>query len=270
MVESKKSILPRVSFWLGLLSLLLLVTPFAIILSLSAIICGLISKKDTKEQRSYSLIGMIIGFVVFPFVFLMFCFTAALWKELTIECEANMKNIGVAFQSYSTDYNGEYPPYYGAKGMNLLWKQGYIKDSNVFICPSTLTRPVRKDAELTESNLSYVYRPPSKDKTIDPYDIPIVWDKPGAHRSLKSGCLFDAYMKLYFPKKTKDDYIMEKKIICTNVLYKDGHIGHFFEETWQKEFRIIKTNEEKASKHGNKSYVSPPTSNEIEQPQKNQ
>jgi len=74
----------------------------------------------------------ILAAILFP------AFAKAKEKARTATCQSNLKQMGIAFQQYVSDYDGIYPPAY-------LWKtnlQPYIKTFSINVCPSRPQLPV--------------------------------------------------------------------------------------------------------------------------------
>ena len=52
-------------------------------------------------------------------------------------CQSNLKQIGVGFAMYTQDYDGRYLNYYTDGDLWVNKLQPYVKNSKVFVCPST-------------------------------------------------------------------------------------------------------------------------------------
>jgi uncharacterized protein DUF1559 len=113
-----------------------------------------------------------------------------------ISCSNNLKQIGLALKSYADDYNGEFPPYDGAKGLGLLKTLSYLDNPIVYKCPCD--EPSLRDNDL----ISYHYRGGLSKK--DAPDIAIAWDNIKNHK----------------------DY--------GNILYLNGTVKSFEEKDWIK------------------------------------
>ncbi|HBC87607.1 MAG TPA: hypothetical protein DCZ94_11680 [Lentisphaeria bacterium] len=125
-----------------------------------------------------------------------------------ISCTSNLKQIGLAIRVYSQEYKGEFPPYDGAKGLEMLRSGGYLENVKMYTCPST-TDNIIDNNEITDKNCSYGYRGGLNEKS--PLEAPLAWDKPENHR--KYG----------------------------NILYVDGHTAGFAGADWISNLKGIYT-----------------------------
>ncbi|OGV38168.1 MAG: hypothetical protein A2X48_06450 [Lentisphaerae bacterium GWF2_49_21] len=122
-------------------------------------------------------------------------------KSRTISCTSNLKQIGLAIRMYSQENKECFPPYDGAKGLEMLRSGGYLENVRMYTCPST-TDTIPDNNEITDKNCSYDYRGGLTESSS--VDIAVVWDKPKNH--VKYG----------------------------NALFTDGHAAGFAGTDWMK------------------------------------
>ncbi|HBC87606.1 MAG TPA: hypothetical protein DCZ94_11675 [Lentisphaeria bacterium] len=99
-------------------------------------------------------------------------------KSRRISCTSNLKQIGLAIRMYSQEYKGEFPPYDGAKGLEMLRSGGYLENVKMYTCPSTADT-IADNNEITDQNCSYIYRGSLNENT--PSEVAIIWDKRENH-----------------------------------------------------------------------------------------
>lgn len=91
----------------------------------------------------------ILAAILFP------VFAQAREAARSSACMSNMKQIGIGLSMYETDYDEQYPPSQlgptTPAGMLVSWPtlmQPYIKNEQVFVCPSTSSSTFRADQTL--------------------------------------------------------------------------------------------------------------------------
>lgn len=105
-------------------------------------------------------------------------------------CTSNIKQLGLALSMYAADHNGWYPPSTDwAEPMN-----GYVKNAQVFQCPSDMTDEPEPPTDPTSPepsdvlHVDYAYRP-----GLSSDDMPqtlILWDdEPARHSSRTSNAV---------------------------------------------------------------------------------
>jgi prepilin-type processing-associated H-X9-DG protein len=143
--------------------------------------------KRTSKKTDLSFSNVIIVLFIFSFIiFVVFPVVLnynsgyAREKARRISCASNLKQIGLALKQYSMDYNDQFPPYDGAKGLEILRKNDYLTDYKIYTCPSSAnSKPAKDNEPLKEENVDYVFRG-GLNETL-PADTPIAWDKNENH-----------------------------------------------------------------------------------------
>jgi len=105
-----------------------------------------------------------------------------------ISCHSNLRQISMVLQQYAMDYAGYYPPVNGAAGLEVLRKNDYLTDYDVYRCPSSATERGRDNQPLTEEILDYVYIGGLNTKS-DP-NLPLAYDKAKNHGNYYGNVLF--------------------------------------------------------------------------------
>ena len=73
-------------------------------------------------------------------------------KITQIVCQNNLKQISIALKMYAKDNGGQYPPYSGEKGLEMLAKCGNLPPNGMILsCPLKTARP------FSEESFPYVY-----------------------------------------------------------------------------------------------------------------
>lgn len=71
-------------------------------------------------------------------------------------CYSGLKQIGLSLRIYALDNDGFFPAADGAAGLNELFRQGYLTDTALYVCPGD-SRQKLTSGELTEEHCSYLY-----------------------------------------------------------------------------------------------------------------
>ncbi len=100
--------------------------------------------RQPQRRHAFTLIELLVVIAIIAILaaILFPVFAQAREKARQTSCLSNLKQIGIALTMYQSDYDSQYPPsQLGADSSHLVsWPtmiQPYIKNENVFICPST-------------------------------------------------------------------------------------------------------------------------------------
>jgi prepilin-type processing-associated H-X9-DG protein len=96
---------------------------------------------------------------------------------------------------YSNVYDEQFPPYDGAKGLDLLRSEGFLENPRVFLCPSSNTKPAAPGQPLTEATVDYEYFGGHCES--DSVDTVLVRDKPDNHDKFGNILFLDGHVKGY-------------------------------------------------------------------------
>jgi hypothetical protein len=131
--------------------------------------------RDLHSQTRFGLGAVLVALLICPLLL------NASWKRTRqLTCGCNLFNIGCALRMYSSDWDGQFPPWDGAAGLELLRSQGYCENWKFYVCPSTETRGADGVA-LTEETVDYRYFGGYTE--ADGIDIPFLCDKASNHRN---------------------------------------------------------------------------------------
>jgi hypothetical protein len=136
-------------------------------------------KKDPEQSSVITpiIIGAVLAITILLVVgMLLPPIGSARYKARRISCASNLKQIGLALEQYSMDYDDNFPPYSGAAGLEILRRENYLTDYKIYTCPNASISPGSGTSPLTETTISYVYRGGLTES--DPADSAICWDKP--------------------------------------------------------------------------------------------
>ena len=95
-----------------------------------------------RRSFGFTLIELLVVIAIIAILaaILMPVFARAREKARQASCSSNLKQIGLALMMYGQDYDGFMPPsQLPSTGLNFSWPtmvQPYIKNAQVFVCPS--------------------------------------------------------------------------------------------------------------------------------------
>lgn len=94
------------------------------------------------RRRGFTLIELLVVIAIIAILaaILFPVFAQAREAARKAACTSNMKQLGLALQSYATDYDGIMPPsQLPSTGANVSWPTmlfPYVKNEGIFVCPS--------------------------------------------------------------------------------------------------------------------------------------
>ncbi|HLJ54985.1 MAG TPA: DUF1559 domain-containing protein, partial [Chthonomonadaceae bacterium] len=113
--------------------------------------------------RAFTLIELLVVIAIIAILaaILFPVFAQAREKARQTACISNMKQIGIGLIMYASDYDAQYPPSQLGAGNNLVsWPQmmqPYIKNQDVFVCPSSVPGAITPDPALIFGGTARTY-----------------------------------------------------------------------------------------------------------------
>lgn len=150
-------------------------------------IAGIFNKKSVYKDRVICLVSTSLCITFLLYAISQFETTTE--KARRINCFSDLKQVYLALQQYAIDYAGNYPPPNGATGLEILRKNDYLTDCNLYTCPSVTTRIGCQDTyPLTEELVDYVYIGGLNNKSDR--KLPLMYDKTKNHGNYYGNVLF--------------------------------------------------------------------------------
>lgn len=116
------------------------------------------NKKTMKKVKRQNL-TLIEVLIVLAIVVVLFLLMAALdharESARKVSCTNNLKCLGLSMRMYSNVYEEVFPDKNGRAGLQMLARNGFLENTQVYVCPST--KDVIEDTTKIFSNASYCY-----------------------------------------------------------------------------------------------------------------
>jgi prepilin-type processing-associated H-X9-DG protein len=96
---------------------------------------------------------------------------------------------------YSNVYDDQFPPFDGAKGLEVLRKEGFLENARIFTCPTSDDEVQEKGKPLTEETVSYCYVGGLSEAS--PVNTILAYDKPNNHDKYGNVLFVDGHVKGY-------------------------------------------------------------------------
>lgn len=188
---------------------------FGTVAGTAGIFCGVLALAFMLKRKTPGKLGVVFSIMLSLLSIYMInrtYYSANKPRESTLKmhCGDNLKQIGLALRNYAIDYEGNFPPFDGAAGLELLIKNDYLSDCKIYICPSSKLKESKRGTPLKEETISYVYTGGFHEKST----LPLVWEKDGNHKDF------------------------------SNVLYCDGHVERLSGADWKEKLLLSKKQEQ--------------------------
>lgn len=113
-----------------------------------------------------------------------------------LSCINTLRQIGLSLRMYSNNNDEHFPPYDGAKGLNILKRTGYLDNDRVYLCPTVIINNKFKEKRKIEKDLLLTdYEYCGNLTESDPNDTPLAWDKETNHKNYRNVLFVDGYVK---------------------------------------------------------------------------
>lgn len=115
--------------------------------------------RSRRRVEGFTLIELLVVIAIIAILagMLLPALSAAREKTRRAACASHLNHIGLAVRSYADDFDEVFPDGDNAAGLQKLVDLGTIRTLQIFLCPSSKTRP---DAgpTLTDAALDYLYK----------------------------------------------------------------------------------------------------------------
>ncbi|OGV68440.1 MAG: hypothetical protein A3K19_10185 [Lentisphaerae bacterium RIFOXYB12_FULL_65_16] len=116
-------------------------------------------RSEKSRTRWFTLVELLVVIAIIAILagFMLPSMSSARERARRVNCMANLKQVGMTLRMYAAAWDEFFPPGNNAEGLRLLFSSGHVGESDIFVCPSTLTS-FAPPGTIDDAHLDYIYR----------------------------------------------------------------------------------------------------------------
>ncbi len=117
------------------------------------------ASRSRRRVEGFTLIELLVVIAIIAILagMLLPALSAAREKTRRAACASHLNHIGLAVRSYADDFDEVFPDGDNAAGLQKLVDLGTVRTLQIFLCPSSKTKPGPGPA-LADAHLDYLYK----------------------------------------------------------------------------------------------------------------
>ncbi|MCK5857697.1 MAG: DUF1559 domain-containing protein, partial [Bacteroidales bacterium] len=139
------------------------------------------------------VVVMVSITIILALLFSVFVLGKARESRRRISCTSNLKNIGLSLRMYSNVYSEVFPDKKGRAGLQMLAENGFLENTQVYICPSSQDHIADTTGIATGSSYCYA----NGLTEADSVDSALVADRANNHSRFGNILFIDGHVKGY-------------------------------------------------------------------------